>query len=493
VAIAGRNGREIPGATVLAKSGIAYQIVHPAAAPAQPQVTAAPMGIVEGDVVNAVTEASVPGARVKLDQGNEPIYTKADAQGHFVIPNLRLGTYTLAVESPGFLRPRNTTVDLTAPRPNGRGGRTGGVVYGYPPSQAPEPMVTKSVDAHGTVRASVNVPLMAYAAIGGKVTDPYGMPMADVRIEILTRTPPRPPGMPATPGRQSEFTTLASATTDDRGEFRAARLEPGSYWVVANKTSGSRPTWQGNYRVTYYPAALDAASAKPLALAAGQEARADIQLLSQSGVRLAGRLIRPPGSPANASPYLYTRVVLTPANHELLNPDTPFTYGQDEFELRDVLPGKYTLTALTEDASTDFAGPNRKRLYGLTKEVVIGPQDMEGFDLALEPLRDLVGTVEFREGCAATPMTVRLQGVAQLAPWALEAATDSSGAFVLRDMPPGKFSVAITSSSNPGSGARVSSMRRGSRDVLHDGLETPIQGDEILKIAMDCGTNGRRQ
>jgi hypothetical protein len=429
---------------------------------------------------------------VKLTREDEPTYAKADAQGHFVFRDQPPGRYLLAVESPGFLRPRNAAVDLTAQRPAGRGGGMGGGVYDYSPSQAPEAKVTKSIDADGTVRASVTFPLMAYAAIGGKVTDPYGIPMAAVQIEILTRTPPRPQGMPVTTGRQREYTTIANVATNDRGEFRAGRLQPGSYWVAANKGSSAQSAWLGSYRATYYPGALDMASAKPLALAAGQEARADIKLLSQSGVRVSGRLIRPPGAPANSGALLYTRVVLTPANHELLNPDTPFTNGQDDFEFRDVLPGKYTLLALTEDASSDLTGPNRQRLYGLMRDVVIGPQDMAGFDLALEPLQDLAGTVEFREGCVAAPVTVRLDGSYPLALGGLTTTTDAAGRFVLREVPPGRFSVVAGVTPNPRSMARVSSMSRGSRDVLQEGLEAPIHGDQILKIALDCGSQGRR-
>jgi hypothetical protein len=74
----------------------------------------------------------------------------------------------------------------------------------------------------------------------------------------------------------------------------------------------------------------------------------------------------------------------------------------------------------------------------------------------------------------------------------LTATTDAAGGFVLRDVPPGKFSVAVTGQPNSRPVARVSSIRRGSRDVLQDGLEAPIRGGEVLKIAMDCGTPGRR-
>ena len=495
VMVTDQNGREIPGVKVTSESGMEYPLLHPSAAPAQTQTAVATSAIAEGDVVNAVTNAPVAGARLKLS-AEEPLYARADAQGHFAFRNLRPGSYSLAVEYPGFLQPRTTTVDLTPPRPAGRVGAVmGAVSYSYPPSAAPAPKVTKSVDVDGTLRASITVPLMAYAAISGKVTDPFGMPVVDSRIEILMRAPPLPAGMPAPPGRQSEYTTAGSSvTTDDRGEFRVGRLEPGSYWVVANKGSSSRSTWQGNYRITYYPAALDPASAQPLALGAGQEGRADIKLLTRDGVRVSGRLVRPPGAPLDSSPYIYTRIALTPVNSALLNPDTPFTNGQDDYELRDVLPGTYTLSALTEDASTDLSGPNRKRMYGLLKEVVIGQQDMAGFDLALEPLKDLAGTVTFREGCTAAPMTVRLQGRNPLAsPVGMDAITDAAGAFILHDVPPGKFTVGLSGSSNSMAMGTVSSMQRGSRDVLKDGLEAPLQSEEVLKIVMDCRNSGRRQ
>jgi hypothetical protein len=44
---------------------------------------------------------------------------------------------------------------------------------------------------------------------------------------------------------------------------------------------------------------------------------------------------------------------------------------------------------------------------------------------------------------------------------------------------------------DPGLRVQVSSIRLGERDVQKNGLDVPYQGDETLRIAIDC-TNVRR-
>jgi hypothetical protein len=380
-------------------------------------------------------------------------------------------------------------IDLTAPRLFARPGAAGGVIRMSGLNQIPPPQVTKSINADGTVHATLKVPMMAYTTIAGKVTDPYGMPMVDVPVEVLAH---RRPGIPAPLNPQGDYNTINSVMSNDRGEFRIARLEPGTYWVVANRQQSMRSTWQSSFRPTYYPAALDVASAQPLQLAAGQQAHTDIQILNQSGVHIAGHFILPSSAPGNAGARQFTSVALTPVNNVLMNSEAPATQGQDNFEFQDVLPGKYTLTALTRDAIA-VPGPNQKGVFGLTKEVEIGQQDIAGFDLTLEPLKDLAGTVAFREGCAAAPVTVHLQGFNPLGGGSTQATTDSSGRFVLSGVPPGRFSLVVRSESNPGPLVVVSSAQRGGRDVLKDGLEGPVKGDDALNIVVDCRNPGRRQ
>ena len=288
--------------------------------------------------------------------------------------------------------------------------------------------------------------------------------------------------------------------TDHRGEYRV-HLEPGTYWVVANKGGASWQNWESADRVTYFPAAISLENAKPLELAAGQTARADIQIVRQAGVRVAGKLLKPPGAVdsvvnipgSGPHSFLYTNLSLVPEGSALMNSNGPFTNGQDDFVFQDVVPGKYTLMALTRDAASDRTGQNQKPVFGLIGDVVIGERDMDGFDLALEPLRDLAGELTFGEGCLPAPLEIRTNGFSPIAGGQVTAVSGTDGKFVLRGLTTGRLSLNVSWQMSPGQQVRVSSIRLGERDVQKTGLDVPYRGDEILRIAIDCTNSGRRQ
>src|ERR1017187_2424614 len=90
--------------------------------------------IVEGDVVNATTNAPIAYARVRLSTAQAILYGRVDRQGHFAMANLSPGSYQLAVDSPGFVLSHQTSVPLSVPAP-----ASGGMmrtVTRYPDSQA---------------------------------------------------------------------------------------------------------------------------------------------------------------------------------------------------------------------------------------------------------------------------------------------------------------------------------------------------------------------
>jgi hypothetical protein len=164
------------------------------------------------------------------------------------------------------------------------------------------------------------------------------------------------------------------------------------------------------------------------------------------------------------------------------------TTGRDDYEFNDVLPGRYTLMALTRDASTDPYGGNRKAVFGLMQPFEAGDHDMNGVDLVLQPLRDLTGTVTFPEGCAPFPVRISAQSFRGLAAEWPEAVSGADGKFVLRGLGAGHFTVSVSSS---GQTMRVASIRLGDRDVEKDGFDSPLAGDEPLRIEIPCD-NARR-
>jgi len=475
--------------------------------------------ILEGDVFNAADNTPIAGARAKLRTGqNEPIYIKADKQGHFEFTNLVPGSYSLSVQSPGFLDASNAPVNLQAPRPTAL---VGSVRTTNPPASAisgisgivsippalPAPTVTRSTDPDGTVRANARVPLTAYSVVTGKITDPDGVPMANTAVEILMKRPAQPP----TAQRASfgatvrvgdiEVSRQTGGTTNDKGDFRIGRLQPGTYFLVVNKADGGgQMTWQSNFRTTYFPAATDPASAKPIEVTSGQQLVANIQLVRQSGVRVAGKFIFAPELPSPiastgnlAIPRTYTNVAIVPVGTPLMNSSAGFTGGPDKFELKDVLPGKYTLMALTRETSSDPFGGNQKEVAGAMRAIEIGSKDQLDLDLDIQPFRDLPGIVTFSEGCKPVPITIRAGGYSPLGGKQITVTSGTDGKFVLTGLTTGTASIGLQIASSPGQRIPGQTIRRGTRDVFKDGLEVPFTGDEPLRIEIDCSISGRLQ
>jgi hypothetical protein len=455
--------------------------------PAQGPVPASnpnPKAVIDGEVLNAATNAPIPGARVKLEQyPAEPLYTKADDQGHFRFADLTPGMYGLRVESPGFLRFDQYSVDLTMPR---AGTAVRRVVS--PPTGASNANFTRSTDPDGALHAKATVSLTAQAVIVGQVTDPYGLPMADCQVELLVPRPASSAGVTFGPFGNSEVMSRMSINVDDKGDFRFGGLGPGKYYVAANKNGGSQ-TWQADYRNTYYPGAISLASAKLLELAAGQQVRADIRIARQGGVRVAGRIVAPQTESAASDTVLYTNVSLAPENSPLPNAAASFSGGRDQFELNQVLPGKYTLMAAAYRPSASMTPGLPRAESGLVREIQVGEHDMLDVDITLQPLRDLPGVVTFHEGCQPFPVEIRVSTYGPLGGSA-KARPGPDGKFVLSGLTPGRSRVNVMNGPNSYVVSSVESMRLGERDVQKDGMDIPYSGSDSLNIVVDC--NPRR-
>jgi hypothetical protein len=438
--------------------------------------------IVEGAVVDAVTGAPISGARVKLDLGqnspDEPLYTKTGPEGRFQFSIAPRASYLMVAEARGYLAARSDT--------RGVAGSGGGQAV------SPASAVTSTNDADGTSRVWVRIPLTAYAVISGQVTDPYGAPLPDAEVQILQKRAAGSSGAPSRlvqtmAGGQSELVHKAQLRADDQGRFRAARLEPGNYYVVANRPQGlgSLGNWEPTYRPTYYPGAVDSLSAKPLELAAGAKVQADIRILRQTGVRVAGHLTQPP-----SAERVDTQVTMVPRERRLLNNEQHFaTATADEWEILNVLPGKYTLLALTRALGDNPY--NSRPVFGALQNVEVKDREVAGIEVTLSPLPDLAGTVTFAEGCKPVPLRIRPQPSVWMIPAQGEATPAADGTFVLSRLTPGRYTLYVESPAT--FQAPVTSVRLGDREVLKEGFEVPLASPATLRVTVGCAGAGRVQ
>lgn len=457
--------------------------------------------LIDGNVIDQASKAPLKTARVKVEKGtDEPIYTKVDAQGHFSFANLEPGVYVVTVQVPDY-QPVRSSIVLTIPRATKNG--TGGVVLGgRGPNAAPAMEIARTTEEDGTIHVTATVPMVANVAIVGKITDPSGVPMPGATVEIQTPRPALPAGALQAGGRgMPEVNTSLMVTANSLGEFRAGGLPPGIYWVVANKPNvGPMSTWDGSYRATYFGGTLTRDSARQLTLSGGQQTRADIQILNRAGVAIKGHIYGVPAQPADGSmPRMMTRLLLAPAQSDVLNAYPPSISAQTDYQFTDILPGKYTLFVEADSLGGDPIGMNQKPVYGLVKDVEVGQQDMNGLDLTLEPLKELSGTAELGEGCGSRTATLRLapQGRVSLGAGIRQLQTEigSDGTFTLPAVPAGRYSIMLQAVGGlvAGGPMRISSATKGSRDLLVDGLESPWADDAGVKLKIACQAMGVRK
>lgn len=253
----------------------------------QQQQQVQPPGTVTGTVVNAKTGEPLRKVLVTLrpsgpggGQGGPGggAAASSDSSGQFRIAGVPPGTYTLIGERTGFVR--------------------GAYGEEQPGGQARTIEVTSNQTTGG-----IQLKLMPHSVITGRVYDLDGDPVEGARVQVMRYTYPRG-------GRQ--LSTVATASTNDLGEFRVAGLAPGRYYVSAMSRGGlieeiiGRAVGRGGFKqipgqsaqqeqnpeeyvTTYYPRSIESNGATPIDLVAGSEVRGiDIGLLKRRTYTVSG-------------------------------------------------------------------------------------------------------------------------------------------------------------------------------------------------------------
>jgi len=438
---------------------------------AAPNSHPAAKAAVDGVAIDTVTHAPVARARVKLAcTSADPLYTWTDAQGAFRFPHLAPVGCLLEVQKPGFL-PSSYGVEFTAPRPTDpRDPNPGWGVWG----NIRVPTRTRSVEPDGTVRLKIDVPLTPPVVITGKVTDARGVPMTEWLVGTAGRKHTGDADAPWQIGG------AGGVGVDEKGEFRLGGLEPGKYFLAARRPWGQ--TGMGSYRNTFYPSATVEDSARALVLAAGQHVRADIRVVQQAGVRIAGKISAPVGGSAAPGAFRYSYVTLVPENGAPFMEKPPFALGQDQFALENIPPGKYTMYAETYEAPNILPDAVQSIVYGYARDMQVAAGNILDADITLMPLGGVAGVAAFREGCKPVPIRIV---VSSPEPFNLGTRTlKGPGQFSSGLLYPGRYYVRVESENGPE--VTAESIRLGDRDVLKNGFDAPYAGNAELTIRVGC-------
>jgi len=329
--------------------------------------------IIRGRVVAADTGRPLRRARISLSstelgpEGRRSASTNLD--GVFEITELPAARYSVSVTRGGYL-----SLQYGQRRP-GEQGR---------PLQVSD----------GEVLEKIDFALPRMATITGRVTDETGDPIEGVRVFAMR--------MLYFEGRRKLVPIAMSTNSDDRGEFRINRLQPGSYAVMATTketwtvTENGKDTVYG-YMPTYFPGVVLGSEARRVTLKVGQEVPSiDFSLIPGRTAKVSGQALDSQGRP-------FSRVALGDEvkglNFASFSTGADVTTNPDgTFVALNVPPGEYKLTA--SRLSNDERGPE-----AAVMELTVEGNDIENITLAGSSGGTVSGRIVLEEGTAPPKMS----------------------------------------------------------------------------------------
>lgn len=385
----------------------------------------------------------------------------SDQDGHFKITDIQPGRYRLFVERTGYIE-----VDEKRRRSEG---------------------MMISLEA-GQDLKDQTLRMLAAGILTGRVLDEDGDPMANVEVNVLRR-------------KGSAFESSGSAHTNDLGEYRIGGLLAGKYYLIASplpnfqtlvpaKPDSGDPANAAPplaYGVTYYPNAADRAQASPIELHAGEEMPVDFSLTRRHSARIRGRVSGLGAGSAGA-------VVLRGKDGNVMF--NAGDVGKDgKFEIPNVAPGSYTLTAMTVGAETPL----------ITRQTLeVGTADIDDLQLAPLPPATVRGKVHFS---GKFPKSDASQTIVYLRPAEGDDSYDGvtidgdgsaaslnfvkvkpDGSFELKNVAPGVYEIDVSGDAKEFGNAYVESLAVGTKNYVDTGLN--VSGGTVAVDVTVSGEGG---
>lgn len=284
-----------------------------------------PNGVISGIVTDAVDGRPLSGVRVHISPyvgvlRPDSTDAETDEFGRFAFTHLAAGRYTVESRHPDYFLAYFTLGAAAA------GNRTV-IVLG---------------DGQHFV---ANMALRGVSSISGRVTDEHGAPVPGAFVQLLVAQ--------SMFGADRVF-AAPYASTNARGEYAFATLDPGTYRLMVSATAHTRATTKTEpvYSQVLYPDVTALAAAQPLELRPG-ETRADIDLVRRQveGHRVSGKL------QGDAVAFAGLMLRLVPDGLIDIGPRadaaTTFVEKDGTFTFLNVPTGDYTLIA--NRTSVEFA------------------------------------------------------------------------------------------------------------------------------------------
>jgi hypothetical protein len=364
------------------------------------------------------------------------------------------------------------------------------------------------------VKTGIVMRLSAVGAISGRIVDNMARPIAGVPVQLFHRS--------YDDGARQKMERIASARTDDRGEYRLFLLSSGRYYLSAGNQSGqsralgfpqnsagpldfgyeSPNRIDQNYSFTYYSGVPDPASATSIDLQPGADLTGiDLFLDPQQTFHVRGRVADSNGaSPPSAM------VRLQPQTGDLATLLAGMMMGSNytpdgNFEIPNVAPGTYVLKVDSFNAPprpvenpnnpVPFVQPPRDKGAML---VNVGRADVEGLTITIGST-SLSGQVHVDGAAPNSPvglerLRVQLRTTLDTGPVTDDNETVSrpvkaDGTFSITDIAAGEYRFFVFGLPQ---GSYVREARIGQTDVLNAPLKVSIGESAALDIVIGSGT-----
>ena len=280
---------------------------------------------ITGWVTDATSGTPISGARVTLMMvvdapegtfGRQPRRSMTDANGAFAFDGVAPAQYQLGVEKTGF-----------ASYPD---------VFG----DAPTERLTVAADSKDP---QLRIALKKGAVLAGRILNAAGEGEPNLQVSALKRTDKAGP---------LGFAQTGQAQTNDLGEFRVFGLPSGDYVIQAaayrHDPFGAVQTGTTTLAPTFFPGTLDKSAARVVTLAAGQ-AISDVEftIATVAAFRVSGVVIDQAGHP---SPHAMVTLIPDFRTSGSFMPMMTMAADDGTFEIGEVLPGKYRVSASASEA-----------------------------------------------------------------------------------------------------------------------------------------------
>jgi hypothetical protein len=408
------------------------------------QTTLPELGVVSGTVTSSTGQPLrralvqlAPTAPIAADPPAATVTVETDFQGVFTFEQVARGRYFLTAERSGYLH---------ASFSDGRSG-----------------MLTISP---GQKVSGIALKMIPQGILGGRVIDEDGEPVAGVGVSVS-------PYFAPVSERGRPFMPLNGGLTNADGAFAIGNLSPGKYLIAVNPPATTSPPQREPgrpleiYVTTHYPDTVDIASAAPIELRPGEQARGlEIRLRRVPVFRISGRVVNTVTSePASAVLNLFPRGS-TPG---LSMHSAGVTAGDFSFE--EIPPGSYIL-----EAKSGSEPPL------LSWQVLsVGSGDLDRVVVEMKPGIELTGNVIVEGSRPALWPQITLtpeEGLNHPTDFAM---VDENGRFAITGLEPAPYRVSIGRPSGP---MFVKSVRFSGREVSNEVIDLASARTVSLEIVI---------